>query len=81
MEAKQEPKIASDQKKRSKRSRGGGSNSHAQAPTPEAFRGAHKDLQGSVYTYDTVARAYLYDKTTETITDWVKQHLEFPMDV
>lgn len=52
-----------------------------QTPTAEVFRGKHKDLQGSVYTYDSSARAYQYNKTTDAIAEWVKLNLKFPMDV
>eukprot|EP00178_Gracilaria_changii_P019663 TRINITY_DN569_c2_g1_i2.p1 TRINITY_DN569_c2_g1~~TRINITY_DN569_c2_g1_i2.p1 ORF type:complete len:106 (+),score=5.06 TRINITY_DN569_c2_g1_i2:52-369(+) len=45
------------------------------------FRGKHKDLYGWTSTYDTVARAYQYNKTTKAIAEWIKLNLKFPMDV
>lgn len=51
------------------------------APSGEAFRGRHKDLMGSVYTYEAAAQAYQYNKTTDAIAAWVKLNLKFPMDV
>ena len=87
MEHKQEPKIedASDRKPRNRsrrqRRNGGEHSSHAHAPAPQAFRGAHKDLQGQVYTYDTIARAYQYAKTTEKISEWAAQNFQFSEDI
>lgn len=80
MEVKQELKDATehkvDQKQRDRTRRNG-----RQQTAPDSFRGKHKDLQGWIYLYDTAARAYQYNKTTEAITDWVKMNLKFPMDI
>lgn len=45
------------------------------------FQGDHEELQGFVYTYDTLARANQFDKTTEKVGQWVKKNLSFNMDI
>lgn len=45
------------------------------------FKGDNTELAGYVYTYDSVARADQYEKTTEHIAEYLKHELLFPDDI